>query len=162
MGTFGNYGGTFSQGLQPRILSIRSLGSGAGAGAAQGVTIGRGEDSSLMGMLQRSWDAARQANQARFAKILALAKQFGASQLADNQTATQQAVAQANQDMISRGFGNSSARYGIAAGLRNQGARTAAAINEKRAGLAMDALGQHEDAYPDLGLYASLFAAKRG
>lgn len=154
--------------LQPRVASITTNGMGAGYGqmgqtsfGGQGVMPGLPGDNGIISGVQDQWNQAQAANAARFKRIMMLAKQFGATALSDNAVNTKNLQAQAGQDLIGRGLGNSSVVSTVKSGIAQRGQRNAGSIKEGTAGLKMNALQQQQDQYPNLSAYAQLMQQPR-
>jgi hypothetical protein len=138
-------------------ISYGFRGGAAGMGG-NGSTAGDGD---LAGMLQKSFEAANQANQLRYEKMIGLAQQFGMAQTAEANRMHQQNLAQGQQSLISRGLGNSTVVNSVntAANARHQ--EVLGGIAEKKAALELGVHQQHQDIGPDLAMYLQAFSAKR-
>lgn len=157
-------GGVAVQGFGAHAPAAYYSRPGMGGGMAAGAALGNGStagDAGLAAMLQKSFDAANQANQQRYEKMIALAQQFGVAQTAAANRQHTQELAAGQQSLVGRGLGNSTIVNGVqtAANARHQ--ETLAGINEKAAALELGVHQQHQEIGPDLAMYLQAFSAKR-
>jgi hypothetical protein len=152
--------------LQPRVLSVTPNGGGGSAslyGGGGGLMGGSGQngDSALAQGLVNQFNKANTDAQARFDKMMGLAKQFGAAQTTQSNNLYRQQLGQGNASLISRGLFNSSAQNAMQTNAQTAAFQRGQQIQGDKANLQMGVLNNVQEQGPDLSMYANLFSAPR-
>lgn len=140
------------------FMQRQQSGGVAGGGGPGGANP---NDAALMKSFQ---DASTQANaqeKARFDKMMGLAQQFGATQLAQNKQLHTNELAAGESSLMNRGLANSSATLANQTTANNSLQRRNTAVGEQQAQMELGVLGQVQVQRPDTGLMAQLFSQPR-
>lgn len=141
--------GTYSPSVTGSVIRLPGSGGSRSSGGSSMM-------SRLYGDYQSAYDEAKKANEERYNQILADLEGVGQQQEADIRSSYGNALTGMQQDLISRGLTGTTVMPSVT--QSNQNSMTDA-LNRWREALLMQKLGFMErrtDAYPDMGMMASL------
>jgi hypothetical protein len=150
------------------LFNRTTIGGGrSGGGVPGGQTAGPmspqnvGAEKKLAKSLQDQTGNYQQQMKARFEKLMGLATQFGASQQQQSADMLKQQMAAGQQDLVSRGLGNSTIVNSVNQSAQDLNQRRLADIGERSANLQMGVVQDTVPQAPDMGMYSQLFSQAR-
>ena len=131
-----------------------AYGAGSAAGPNGGLTPAALKN--LSTYITGMQDKSRSENQARLDQMMKLAGTYGQSANTRNDELTRNAQQAAQQNLTTRGLGNTTVVNNVQQNVARQGQEQQRAILEQQSRLQMGVLDGVSTPYPDMGLYASL------